>query len=170
MRRLFRKFLRYAGCVESREAYTGPQRAEIYLTNKCNLDCIACWTFSPLLAGTKPTTTDRDRMGEGGRVDPRFGRRRLRRGAVRWGRGTHDLPEDHGGSGACEVPGDGLLCDNQPDPGHFEKGQENGRVGEWIGCTSACGRARRRLTMQRIPMPVGKSSRRSRVSCESSAI
>lgn len=52
MRKLFRRFLRYAGCVESHEAYTGPQRAEIYLTNKCNLDCIACWTFSPLLKGT----------------------------------------------------------------------------------------------------------------------
>ena len=52
MRRLSRRFLRYVGCVQGREAYTGPQRAEIYLTNKCNLDCIACWTFSPLLKGT----------------------------------------------------------------------------------------------------------------------
>ena len=52
MRRLLQRFLRYAGCVQGRDAFTGPQRAEVYLTNKCNLDCIACWTFSPLLKGT----------------------------------------------------------------------------------------------------------------------
>ena len=52
LRRPLRQFLRYAGTVSGNEAFTGPHRAEIYLTNKCNLDCIACWTFSPLLKGT----------------------------------------------------------------------------------------------------------------------
>lgn len=45
------QFLRYAGCAEGQRAYTGPRRAEVYLTNRCNLDCIACWSFSPLLEG-----------------------------------------------------------------------------------------------------------------------
>ena len=45
------QFYRYAGCVQGKDAYTGPKRAEIYLTNRCNLDCIACWNFSPLLKG-----------------------------------------------------------------------------------------------------------------------
>ena len=52
MQNAYRQFLRYSGCVQGDEAFTGPKRAEIYLTNKCNLDCIACWTFSPLLRGT----------------------------------------------------------------------------------------------------------------------
>lgn len=52
MKQPLRQFLRYAGCLDGVRAFTGPKRAEIYLTNKCNLDCIACWTFSPLLRGT----------------------------------------------------------------------------------------------------------------------
>jgi MoaA/NifB/PqqE/SkfB family radical SAM enzyme len=52
MKRVWRQFLRYAGCVDGTSTFMGPRRAEIYLTNKCNLDCIACWTFSPLLKGT----------------------------------------------------------------------------------------------------------------------
>ncbi|MCA9439576.1 MAG: radical SAM protein [Candidatus Omnitrophica bacterium] len=52
MQKTYRQFLRYAGCLQGDEAFTGPKRAEIHLTNKCNLDCIACWTFSPLLRGT----------------------------------------------------------------------------------------------------------------------
>jgi radical SAM superfamily enzyme YgiQ (UPF0313 family)/MoaA/NifB/PqqE/SkfB family radical SAM enzyme len=32
----------------------GPEYVTIDLTNKCNLNCIACWTFSPLLKDNKP--------------------------------------------------------------------------------------------------------------------
>ena len=54
MLRDFREqLLRYCGCVQGEVAYVGPRRAEIYLTHKCNLDCIACWSFSPLLKANK---------------------------------------------------------------------------------------------------------------------
>lgn len=45
------RLLQYAGCVDGRETFTGPRRAEIFPTNRCNLDCLACWSFSPLLEG-----------------------------------------------------------------------------------------------------------------------
>lgn len=43
--------LQYLGCVDGTRAFTGPRRVELYPTNRCNLDCIACWSFSPLLQG-----------------------------------------------------------------------------------------------------------------------
>lgn len=35
-------------------AFTGPEYVTIDITNRCNLNCIACWTFSPLLGDKKP--------------------------------------------------------------------------------------------------------------------
>ncbi len=38
-----------AGIVDGRRAFTGPEHVVIDLTNRCNMRCIACWTYSPLL-------------------------------------------------------------------------------------------------------------------------
>lgn len=37
-----------------KEELKGPRYITIDITNKCNLNCIACWTFSPLLKDKKP--------------------------------------------------------------------------------------------------------------------
>jgi len=37
------------------DAYTGPQIVHLDLTNRCNLNCIACWDRSPFIVGGKPT-------------------------------------------------------------------------------------------------------------------
>ncbi len=42
------------GIKTKEETFIGPEYVTIDLTNKCNLNCIACWTFSPLLKKSKP--------------------------------------------------------------------------------------------------------------------
>ena len=37
------------GVLDGSKAFGGPTRAEIYLTNRCNNNCIACWDRSPLI-------------------------------------------------------------------------------------------------------------------------
>ncbi|MGB9748645.1 MAG: radical SAM protein [Candidatus Woesearchaeota archaeon] len=37
------------GILNGRIAFNGPNRAEIYLTNRCNNRCVACWDKSPFL-------------------------------------------------------------------------------------------------------------------------
>jgi len=43
-----------AGILHGRKAFTGPEQVVIDLTNKCNLRCIPCWLYSPLLKENKP--------------------------------------------------------------------------------------------------------------------
>ncbi len=43
------------GIMDSRNAYQGPEHVVIDLTNKCQLKCIGCWLYSPLLKDHKPT-------------------------------------------------------------------------------------------------------------------
>jgi len=42
------------GVIDGFLAYTGPEQVVIDLTNKCNNNCIACWTSSPLLRDKTP--------------------------------------------------------------------------------------------------------------------
>jgi MoaA/NifB/PqqE/SkfB family radical SAM enzyme len=43
------KSLVFAGILNGRRAYVGPEVLHIDLTNECNNDCIGCWCRSPLL-------------------------------------------------------------------------------------------------------------------------
>jgi radical SAM protein with 4Fe4S-binding SPASM domain len=42
------------GIKNGSKAFTGPGYLVIDITNSCNLNCIACWTFSPLLGDESP--------------------------------------------------------------------------------------------------------------------
>ncbi|MBU1853423.1 MAG: radical SAM protein [Candidatus Omnitrophica bacterium] len=44
----------FAGIFHGRKAFTGPEHVVIDPTNKCNLKCISCWLYSPLLTSDKP--------------------------------------------------------------------------------------------------------------------
>lgn len=44
-----------AGIVHGRKAFTGPEQVVIDITNKCNLKCISCWLYSPLLNKDQPS-------------------------------------------------------------------------------------------------------------------
>lgn len=43
-----------AGIIHSRKAFVGPEQVVIDLTNRCNLRCISCWLYSPLLNSDRP--------------------------------------------------------------------------------------------------------------------
>ena len=49
-----RNRLELAGCLDGHRAFTGPEHVVIDLTNRCNANCIACWTYSPLLGDLAP--------------------------------------------------------------------------------------------------------------------
>ena len=49
---LIQKNLTLIGVLKGNKAFRGPLRAEIYLTNRCNNNCIACWDRSPLIKVT----------------------------------------------------------------------------------------------------------------------
>lgn len=42
------------GALDGSKAFTGPEHVVIDLTNRCNNNCIACWTGSPLLRDKAP--------------------------------------------------------------------------------------------------------------------
>lgn len=42
------------GITNGSLSFTGPEHVVIDLTNRCNNDCIACWTRSPLLGNNRP--------------------------------------------------------------------------------------------------------------------
>ena len=42
------------GIAHGSRSFTGPEHVVIDLTNRCNNDCIACWTRSPLLGNNRP--------------------------------------------------------------------------------------------------------------------
>ena len=42
------------GILDGKRAFTGPEQVVIDLTNRCNNNCIACWTGSPLLREKTP--------------------------------------------------------------------------------------------------------------------
>ena len=44
-----------AGIVHGRKALGGPEQVVIDITNRCNLRCISCWLYSPLLNKDKPS-------------------------------------------------------------------------------------------------------------------
>jgi len=56
-----RKHLEYhknpviAGIIHGRKAFAGPEQVVIDPTNRCNLKCISCWLYSPLLNKDKPS-------------------------------------------------------------------------------------------------------------------
>ncbi|MBI3892985.1 MAG: radical SAM protein [Candidatus Wallbacteria bacterium] len=37
------------GALQGERAFVGPEHVVVDLTNRCNTNCIACWTYSPLL-------------------------------------------------------------------------------------------------------------------------
>ncbi|MCK4809497.1 MAG: radical SAM protein, partial [Candidatus Omnitrophica bacterium] len=45
-----------AGIIHGRKVFTGPEQVVIDPTNKCNLRCISCWLYSPLLDKDKPSS------------------------------------------------------------------------------------------------------------------
>jgi MoaA/NifB/PqqE/SkfB family radical SAM enzyme len=47
--------LELAGVIHGRKAFVGPEQVVIDLTNRCNNNCIGCWTRSPLLRELEPT-------------------------------------------------------------------------------------------------------------------
>jgi MoaA/NifB/PqqE/SkfB family radical SAM enzyme len=47
--------LELAGVIQGRKAFVGPEQVVIDLTNRCNNNCIGCWTRSPLLRDLEPT-------------------------------------------------------------------------------------------------------------------
>jgi MoaA/NifB/PqqE/SkfB family radical SAM enzyme len=49
--------LELAGVIQGRKAFVGPEQVVIDLTNRCNNNCIGCWTRSPLLRELEPTAT-----------------------------------------------------------------------------------------------------------------
>ena len=44
-----------AGVLEGERTFVGPEQVVIDLTNRCNNNCIGCWTRSPLLRDMEPT-------------------------------------------------------------------------------------------------------------------
>ncbi|MBL7196817.1 MAG: radical SAM protein [Candidatus Omnitrophica bacterium] len=44
-----------AGILHGRKAFIGPEQVVIDPTNKCNLHCVSCWLYSPLLVEDRPT-------------------------------------------------------------------------------------------------------------------
>lgn len=42
------------GIVDGHKVFTGPEHVVIDLTNACNLRCLGCWTYSPLLGKVPP--------------------------------------------------------------------------------------------------------------------
>jgi MoaA/NifB/PqqE/SkfB family radical SAM enzyme/glycosyltransferase involved in cell wall biosynthesis len=48
--RLVKSNLDLVGVLDGRVSYTGPRTVQLDVTNACNNDCLACWSFSPLLA------------------------------------------------------------------------------------------------------------------------
>ena len=44
-----------AGVIEGTRTFVGPEQVVIDLTNRCNNNCIGCWTRSPLLRDMEPT-------------------------------------------------------------------------------------------------------------------
>jgi MoaA/NifB/PqqE/SkfB family radical SAM enzyme len=49
--------LELAGVLHGRRAFVGPEQVVIDLTNRCNNNCIGCWTRSPLLRDREPSAT-----------------------------------------------------------------------------------------------------------------
>ncbi len=49
------KNLRITGILHGRKAFQGPEQVVVDLTNKCNLRCISCWLYSPLLTSNRPS-------------------------------------------------------------------------------------------------------------------
>jgi len=49
--------LELAGVLHGRRAFVGPEQVVIDLTNRCNNNCIGCWTRSPLLRDLEPSDT-----------------------------------------------------------------------------------------------------------------
>ena len=47
--------LELAGVIHGSKAFVGPEQVVIDLTNRCNNNCIGCWTRSPLLRELEPT-------------------------------------------------------------------------------------------------------------------
>lgn len=47
--------LELAGVLHGRRAFVGPEQVTIDLTNRCNNNCIGCWTRSPLLRELEPS-------------------------------------------------------------------------------------------------------------------
>lgn len=45
---------RFDGVRDGSQAFTGPEHVVIDITNRCNNNCIACWTRSPLLGDKGP--------------------------------------------------------------------------------------------------------------------
>lgn len=43
-----------AGILHGRRAFTGPEQVVIDPTNRCNLQCVSCWLYSPFLNEDKP--------------------------------------------------------------------------------------------------------------------
>ncbi|MFC1709627.1 radical SAM protein [Candidatus Omnitrophota bacterium] len=43
-----------AGVMNGRKAFVGPEQVVVDLTNKCNLRCVSCWLYSPVLTKDKP--------------------------------------------------------------------------------------------------------------------
>ncbi|MBI2945085.1 MAG: radical SAM protein [Candidatus Wallbacteria bacterium] len=57
--RLVKQNLDLVGALEGRHSFTGPRMVQLDVTNACNNDCIACWSFSPLLADKAMPHADR---------------------------------------------------------------------------------------------------------------
>jgi len=49
--------LELAGVLHGRRAFVGPEQVVVDLTNRCNNNCIGCWTRSPLLRDREPGST-----------------------------------------------------------------------------------------------------------------
>ncbi len=47
--------LELAGVLEGSRAFIGPEQVVIDITNRCNNNCIGCWTRSPLLRDLEPS-------------------------------------------------------------------------------------------------------------------
>lgn len=47
--------LELAGVIEGERTFVGPEQVVIDLTNRCNNNCIGCWTRSPLLREKQPS-------------------------------------------------------------------------------------------------------------------
>ena len=54
-RKIYHKHPMVAGIQHGRKAFTGPEQVAIDPTNKCNLRCISCWLYSPLLKKARPS-------------------------------------------------------------------------------------------------------------------
>lgn len=54
--------LKFKGIMNGKKAFIGPEHVVIDPTNRCNLDCIGCWTFSPLLEEKAPDAEWRKRQ------------------------------------------------------------------------------------------------------------